>query len=295
MRMDVPKGRVNYEPNTLGPDTPRETPAGFATFPEPADGPKLRERPESFADHYSHARLFWLSMTQPEKQHIVSAFAFELAKVSTIPVRCRVLGRLKLVHEDLCAAVEAALGMEGQAETLKPAVPATTMKPSKALSLIAKVSPTIKGRKIGVLVTDGADAKILKAVQDAAQDEGAMVEIVAPKIGGAKLANGSMLAAHHTISGGPSVLFDAVVLLLSGDGVKLLLREAAAVAWVHDAFSHLKVIGHVAAAKPLMDRAGVEPDDGIVALEGTGATKAFIAAAKQHRIWDREPKLRSPG
>lgn len=295
MRMDVPKGRVNYEPNSLGPDTPRETPAGFATFPELADGPKLRERPESFADHYSHARLFWLSMTQPEKQHIVSAFAFELAKVSTIPVRCRVLGRLKLVHEDLCAGVEAALGMEGQAETLKPAVPATTMKPSKALSLIAKASPTIKGRKIGVLVTDGADAKVLKAVQDAAHDEGAMVEIVAPKIGGAKMANGSIVAPHHTISGGPSVLFDAVVLLLSADGVKLLMREAAAVAWVHDAFSHLKVIGHVAAAKPLMDKAGVEPDDGIVALEGTGGTKAFIAAAKQHRIWDREPKLRSPG
>jgi len=295
MRMDVPKGRVNYEPNSLGPDTPRETPAGFATFPEPADGPKLRERPESFADHYSHARLFWLSMTKPEQMHIVSAFAFELAKVSTIPVRCRVLGRLKLVHEDLCAGVEAALGMEGQAEKLKPAVPATTMKPSKALSLIAKAAPTIKGRKIGVLVTDGADAKILKAVQDAAQDEGAMVEIVAPKIGGAKMANGSMVAAHHTISGGPSVLFDAVVLLLSADGVKQLVREAAAVAWVHDAFSHLKVIGHVAAAKPLMDKAGVEPDDGIVALEGTSGTKAFIAAAKQHRIWDREPKLRSPG
>ncbi|MBS4044855.1 MAG: catalase [Alphaproteobacteria bacterium] len=295
MRMDVPKGRVNYEPNSLGPDTPRETPAGFATFPEPADGPKLRERPESFADHYSHARLFWLSMTKPEQMHIVSAFAFELAKVSTIPVRCRVLGRLKLVHEDLCAGVEAALGMEGQAETLKPAVPATTMKPSKALSLIAKAPPTIKGRKIGVLVTDGADAKILKAVQDAAQDEGAMVEIIAPKIGGAKMANGSMVAAHHTISGGPSVLFDAVVLLLSAEGVKQLVREAAAVAWVHDAFSHLKVISHVAAAKPLMDKAGVEPDDGIVALEGTGGTKAFIAAAKQHRIWDREPKLRSPG
>ena len=100
---------------------------------------------------------------------------------------------------------------------------------------------------------------------------------------------------HHTISGGPSVLFDAVVLLPSADGVKKLVREAGAVAWVHDAFSHLKVIGHVAAAKALMDKAGVEADDGIVALEGSGGTKAFIAAAKQHRIWEREPTLRSPG
>ncbi|QDO99040.1 catalase [Ferrovibrio terrae] len=295
MRMAVAKGRVNYEPNSLGADTPRETPTGFASFPEPSDGPKLRQRPESFADHYSHARLFWLSMTRPEQQHIVSAFAFELAKVETIAIRRRVLGRLKLVHADLCNGVEAALGMEGEAETLQPAVAAKTMKISKALSLIAKAQPTIKGRKIGVLVTDGADAKLLKAVQDAAHGEGAMVEIVAPKIGGTKLGNGSTVVANHTISGGPSVLFDAVVLLPSADGVKKLVREAGAVAWVHDAFSHLKVIGNVAAAKPLMDKAGVEPDDGIVALEGAGGTKAFIAAAKQHRIWDREPKLRSPG
>jgi catalase len=132
-------------------------------------------------------------------------------------------------------------------------------------------------------------------VQDAAQTEGAMVEIVAPKIGGTQMGNGSTVTAHHTISGGPSVLFDAVVLLPSADGVKKLVREAAAVAWVHDAFSHLKVIGHVAAAKPLMDKAGVEADDGIVALEGSGGTKAFTAAAKEHRIWEREPKLRSPG
>lgn len=295
-RMDVAKGRVNYEPNSLDPDSPREHPtAGFNTFPEPGEGGKLRQRPESFADHYSHARLFWLSMTPPEQTHIVSAFAFELAKVETIAVRRRMLGRLKLVHKDLCAGVEAALGMEGQAEDLTPAVPAKTMKPSPALSILAKAPPTIKGRKIGVLVTDGADAKVLKAVQDAAHGEGAMVEIIAPKIGGARMANGSTVAAHHTISGGPSVLFDAVVLLPSADGVKQLLREAGAVAWVHDAFSHLKVIGNVASAKSLMDKAGVEKDDGIVALEGTGGVKAFIAVAKQQRIWAREPKLRSPG
>ncbi|WP_341894071.1 catalase [Ferrovibrio terrae] len=295
-RMAVPQGRVNYEPNSLDPDSPREHPtAGFNTFPEPAEGGKLRQRPESFADHYSHARLFWLSMTKPEQTHIVSAFAFELAKVGTISIRTRMLGRLKLVHKDLCAGVEAALGMEGQADTLTPAVPAKTMQPSPALSLIAKAPPTIKGRKIGVLVTDGTDAKLLAAVQKAVDGEGALVEIVAPKIGGAKLSDGKTLVAHHTISGGPSVLFDAVVVLPSADGVKALVREAGAVAWVHDAFSHLKVIGHVAAAKPLLVKAGVEADDGVVSLDTSSGAKAFIAAAKQHRIWDREPKLRSPG
>src|SRR5262249_806518 len=103
-RMDVAKGRVNYEPNSLdGGEGPREChTTGFMSFPEAMESPKLRQRPESFADHYSQARQFWLSMTKPEQRHIVSAFAFELAKVETMAIRTRVLGRLKLVHADLC-------------------------------------------------------------------------------------------------------------------------------------------------------------------------------------------------
>ena len=55
-----------------------------------------------------------------------------------------------------------------------------------------------------------------------------------------------------------------------------------------------RVIGTVGTASPLLERAGLEEDAGIVSVEGTRGVGAFIAAAKNGRIWDREPTLRSP-
>jgi catalase len=295
-RMAVARGRTAYEPNSLDEGGPREDPrSGFSSHAEAMEGTKLRQRPESFADHYSQARQFWLSMTEPEQRHIVSAFAFELGKVQTMAVRTRMLGRLKLVHGDLCAGVEGALGMEGMADTLTPAVAPRTLKPSPALSIVQKAQPTLQGRKLGILVTDDSDAGLVAELRKAAKAEGAAIEIVAPKIGGVVLDDGSALPADHALSGAPSVMFDAVAVLVSEEGCDMLLNEAAAIDWLRDAFGHLKVIGHVSAAGPLLDKAAIEPDAGVVGLEGRGAVKAFIAAARQQRIWDREPGVRSPG
>jgi catalase len=117
-RQQVAKGRVAYEPNSLDPTGPRENPVlGFRTFAANTStnehGDKLRIRPESFADHYSQARLFFRSMSEPEQRHIISAFAFELGKVETVAVRKRMLGHLMIIDEALGNGVEAALGMEG--------------------------------------------------------------------------------------------------------------------------------------------------------------------------------------
>ncbi|MCX7354700.1 MAG: catalase [Alphaproteobacteria bacterium] len=297
-RMQVPKGRVAYEPNSLDNGGPRGCPVhGFTSFPEPMRGEKVRERSPTFADHYTQARLFWNSMTEPEKRHIASAFAFELAKVETIAIRTRMLGHLVNIDTDLHARVETTLGMEGQADKIQPAAQPKTMKPSPALSLIAKAPATIKGRTVGILITDGTDAKLLAALRKAVEAEGAAVQIVAPKVGGAKLSDGKRIPADHALAGGPSVLFDAVALLPSDEGTDALLSEAAAIDWLRDAFGHLKAIGHVPAADALFDKAGVatEADDGTVSLAGSGGIKAFVAAAKKHRIWDREPGLRAAG
>ncbi len=294
MRMGNPKGRVSYEPNSLSPTGPREdAAAGFATVPQSAHGEKQRVRPESFADHFSQARQFWTSMTAPEKGHIVSAFAFELAKVETIAIRTRMLGNLTHVATDLADRVAAALGMEGQADATKPAAPAKDLPASPSLSLIAKAPKSIKGRKLGVLITDGADDALLAAIGAAAKAEGAKVQLVAPKVGGVKTAGGQKLPADHALAGAPSVLFDAVLLVVSDAGAKQLLGEAAAVDWVRMAYGHLKVIGHVAAAKPLLDAALVTADAGVLAVDAK-TLAPFITAAKQHRIWDREPKVRTP-
>jgi catalase len=291
-RMEVNTGRVNYEPNSLGAgDTPRESPTqGFQTFAGADIGNKLRERSETFADHYSQARLFFRSQSKPEQRHIIGAFTFELGKVETLAIRKKMLGHLLLIDKDLGNAVAEKLGMEGEADSITPARKPIDLPASDALSIIKKWEPTLSGRKVGVLVTDGADATVVNALVKAIEKEGAVAAIVAPKAAGAKLKGGTLLPADQALRGAPSVVFDHVAMVVSAEGAAALLKQAEAINWIRDAFGHLKVIGTTAEAKPLLDKAAVEPDAGVVDLKA-GAAK-FIAAAKQGRIWDREPKLR---
>jgi catalase len=292
-RMDVNKGQVAYEPNSLDPAGPRESPTrGFASFPSPEEGPKLRERSDTFNDHYSQARLFFRSQSEPEQRHIISAYAFELGKVATLAIRRRVLGHLMIVDKALGNAVAEKLGMDGEADTITPARKPIDLDPSDALSMVKKFKPTLKGRKVAVLVTDGADKSLFDSLKSAVEKEGAMLQVVAPKAAGAKLKGGAMLKADHALPGAPSSLFDAVAIIVSEEGAGMLARQAAAVDWVRDAFGHLKAIAYNDAASPLIDRAGIEEDEGTVALGNTASIRDFIKAAKSGRIWDREPKVR---
>jgi catalase len=293
-QMEVPKGRVAYEPNTLAPEAPRECPMhGFRTAPEPVSEVKIRKRSETFADHYSQARQFYRSLTEPEQTHIAIALAFELARVEFKAIRQKMLGHLQLIDPALHNAVADALGMSGQTETITPAVPPKDLPASPSLSLLAKAPATLKGRKAGVLITDGFSAALLQTLLAAFKKAGASVAIIAPKIGGATGDDGVLVEADFALSGGPSFLFDTVALLVSEDGVKPLLTEAAAVNWVRDAFGHLKVIGFVPAAKPLLDAASVVLDEGLVALDSKKQTAHFIETAAKGRRWEREPTLRS--
>jgi len=294
MQMQVPKGRANYEPNSLaeaGEDGgPREDPkGGFRTAPMPMDGTKVRLRAESFADHYSQARLFYRSQTDIEQAHLASALVFELSKCSFDHVRQRILANLQNVDADLAARV--AFGLNAELPT--PSVPAAKpqdMDPSPALRIVGKYPDSLKGRSVGILVTDGADGAIVGAVRKAAEAEGASVKIVAPRIGGVKLRDGKPLAADGQLAGTPSVIFDAVALVVSDAGCAQLVGDSAAIDFVHNAFVHLKAIGFTAEAQPLLDKAGVAADAGIVDL-GSGAD-AFLPPART-RQWDREPKVRA--
>ena len=294
-QMQVPKGRVNYEPNSLDPNALRENPAmGFTSFPEEMSEAKIRKRAETFADHYSQARLFFRSMTEPEQKHIVSALGFELGKLEHSHVRSRMLGHLTNIDSNLHQQVEEALGAKGKAEEIQPAVPPRDLKESPALSLIKKAPATLQGRKLGVLVTDGFEASLLAALRGAAKKENAQAVVIAPKVGGAKDDAGKMTPADFAISAAPSIFFDALAILASEEEADYLSTQAAAVDWVRDAFGHLKVIGHTAGVQPLFDRAGVEPDLGIIELGDKESVGNFIKTAKKGRIWSREPKLRSP-
>jgi catalase len=292
MQMTVPKGRVNYSPSSLQQDTPRQDPhRGLGSFPQPMEGNKLRIRAESFADHFSQARQFFYSQTEPEQNHIVAAFIFELSKVDTTAVRERLVGQLANVDAKIAERVATGLGMQGKIHPIATTVKARTdLAASPALSILAKAIKTLEGRKIGCLVADGTDAAVVTSLTKAAKKMKAQVAIIAPKRGGAIAAGGELIEADLQLAGGSSVLFDAVFVAAAGEGVKTLLREAAAVSWVHDAFAHCKVIGSTTDGQELLDAAGVIPDKGV--LTG-GSPSEFLTAAAQGRIWEREPKVRA--
>ncbi|MFL5287850.1 MAG: catalase, partial [Rhodopila sp.] len=248
MAMYNPKGRANYEPNSWGPAQggPRESREhGFRSFPEQVSGEKRRIRAELFADHYSQARQFYLSQTEVEQTHIKDAFVFELSKVETSAIRARVVSHLLNVDETLAKKVADGIGLPEMPAAAEPARPVVkALQPSPALSIIGNAPNTFKGRKIGVLVTDGANADLLKGVMEAAKAEGAMLEFVAPKVGGFTCSAGKKHEAQQKVNGGPSVLYDAVVVIPSAEGAAMLTREATAKDFVSDAYAHAKFIGY---------------------------------------------------
>jgi catalase len=291
MAMRNPVGRVNYQPNSFG-EGPRESPQhGFRSFAEAEEGQKVRLRAESFADHYSQARQFFNSQTAPEQKHIAMALSFELSKVETTVIRERMVSHLLNIDEGLAETVADKLGMKQLPKPADAAVaPRDDLEPSPALSIIRNGPDSFAGRKVGVLVSPGADAALLKNLQAAIEKEGAVMEVIAPKVGGVEAADGSFIAAKHMIDGGPSVLFDAVALILSEEGAERLTGEAAARDFVADAFAHCKFIGFTSGAVPLLQKAGVDPeaDEGMIDLGGPNAVAGFVESCRKLRLWSRE-------
>lgn len=291
-----PKGRANYEPNSWGAEGgPRESPErGFRSYAAEAEGPKVRLRPESFADHYSQARQFYLSQAPIEQKHLEDALVFELSKVERPDIRARMVSHLLNIDGDLATRVAGGLGLTEAPEPAQAAQPTRDdLQPSPALSIVTRNPGSLKGRKLGVLLTDGADAKLYEALTKAAAKAGAVVEVIAPKIAGATLSDGTLVPAKQKIDGGPSVLFDVVAILASAAGAGLLARDGAAKDFVSDAFAHCKFIGYSPEAELLLEKAGVagDLDEACARLGGGDDAKAFIEASAQLRFWPRELKV----
>ncbi len=292
MRMALQPGRVSYQPSMLDQDGPREDPVhGYRSFPAPEAGDTLRARSATFADHYSQARQFFISQTKPEQDHIVAAITFELSKVETKAVRSRVLSRLANIDAGLASRIAEGLGMKDAIQPAPAACAPKDLPASPALSILAKAKPTFQGRVVGCLVSDGADPAVVNALKAAVVKAGGQMKIVAPKVGGVAGSDGKMIEADFQLAGGPSVLFDAVALVIGANGAPALMKEAAARNFVTDAFAHLKVIGHTPSADGLLKLAGANPDKGMVEL-GPDGPAAFVELAKQGRVWAREPMTR---
>ncbi|WP_232493279.1 catalase [Novosphingobium kaempferiae] len=294
MAMRNPTGRVNYEPNSWG--GPRAAPTGgYRHFAAEETGRKAQVRAATFADHYSQARQFFISQTPIEQKHIGDALVFELSKCERVDLRERIVSHLRNIDETLATVVAGGLGLPKLPKAFAAPVPTRTdLAPSDALSIVKQGPDSFAGRKLGILVTDEAPAAIVKALVSAVEKLPAVYEIVTPRVAGATLDDGTVIEGKQKIDGAPSVLYDAVALVVSDDGATMLAKDKTAKDFVNDAFAHGKFIAYTPQALPLMERAGIAPEDhdeGLVALDKAAAAKGFLDTCSALRLWDRELKV----
>ena len=301
-RQSIPRGRVAYEPNSLGGGCPFQAgKLGFMSFPEPIEGDKLRGKPEKFADHYTQATLFYNSQTAVEQNHIVEAFRFELTKVQTPAVRSRMVAGLLNVDRDLASRVAQGLGID-----LPEPLPRVLAKPTKpevtssgALSLFSRPGDgSIRTRKVALIVTDGVDGSELQSIYDALTDQGALAVYVGHRLGAVQSSSGEPIEVEITLETAPAVLFDALVLPSGKTAIEMLGNSGQAMEFLKLQYRHCKPILALEGASALLEGANISPrlpdgndDPGLLIVEDEDAatvTDAFVRAIARHRHFERQ-------
>lgn len=297
----IHRGRVNYEPNSLAGGCPFQAGArGFVSFPEPVHEDKLRGKPERFAEHYAQATLFYESQTPWEQAHIVSAFRFELSKLTVPAIRTRVLAQLRNVSEDLAGQVAEGLGMslpDPLPKALENPQPAEVTR-SAALSLTARPgNGDIRARQVAFLVADGVDGAPLKALHTMLTEAGAAPRFVGPRLGAYTTSEGDTIDADATLENSPSMLFDAIVLPAGAKGVTALGVLGQTTEYVMNQFRHNKPMLALGGSSVLLENAGIPVTRkeklaslGVLVFENGGEepARAFMAALARHRFPERE-------
>jgi len=224
-RMGI-SGKANYEPNSINNNWPRETPpakkdGGFTTHAQPLSGEKVRVRSESFNDYYSQPRLFWLSQTKTEQDHIVGGFSFELGKVVRPWIRERVVDQLTYIDQQLAARVAENVGLVLTDEQLAHPIPKDVngLKKDAALSLYGEKEHPYKSRQIALLVADGGCGDSVAKITAELNGLGIHTKIFAPRLGKIKTLQGKEVNADGTIEGNPSVLVDGVIVVTGKESI----------------------------------------------------------------------------
>ncbi|MFJ2286733.1 catalase HPII [Pseudomonas iridis] len=298
-RTTIDKGRASYEPNSIDGGWPKETPpaaqdGGFESYPERIDAAKIRQRSQSFSDHFSQATLFFNSMSEHEKEHIIAAYSFELGKVEREFIRAREVNEiLANIDLELAKRVAENLGLpastKGTVEARK-----TSFDHSPALSQANLLPENIKTRKVAILAANGVDGAAIDAMKKALAAEGAHAKLLGPTSAPVKTADGKSLPVDASMEGMPSVIFDAVFVPGGAASIKALSGDGVALHYVLEAYKHLKAIALHGEAKQLLDALKLEADAGLLEGKDVGAlTKPFFAAIGQHRVWAREPKAKA--
>lgn len=331
MRQTINKGRTSYDPNNLRGGCPFQAGmdmSGFTSYAEKIDAQKVRARSASFFDHFSQARLFFNSQTEPEQKHIIRALRFELGKVETPPIRERMLFLLAQIDATLADKVAEGLGVsvptaldtpmnmnvpaDGDPQAFQPQEATQAIDTSPTLSMVENPNfpkDNIKTRKIAFLVADGFDDAAVTEVKQALMTAGAMAFTVAPRLGVLTGANGEIIKADFSFLTGSSVLFDAIYIPGGEASVTALKAQTDAINFLVEAYQHCKPIAASGEGVELLENAGLvktadsdaspegaESDalSGIVISRNTGNAgigATFIEAIAQHRYWEREPVL----
>lgn len=323
MRQEINVGKTHYSPNSLNDNYPvqaKESEGGFVSYYERIEAHKVRERSESFADHFSQAALFFNSQTPVEQNHIINALRFELSKVETIAIRERMLGLLNQVNTTLAKKVAEGLGLAVPAEPEKPMNKGVGAdadqkkhepKPldksyelSDALSMVKNptVTNTIETRQVAFLCQEGVNEKSLNALKDALESKGASVKIGAPNAGSIKTDTGNEIKADFAFFSSSSVLFDAVYVPSSKNN-DALAENSNILEFINNAYRHCKVIGFDSGLENLISKTaiGTKPDmqksnaaPGVIINNGTPKqfTDSFTSFLGQHRIWEREAQIK---
>lgn len=324
MRQTINKGKSSYHPNSLGGGCPFQAgkmDGGFTSYPERIDAHKIRERSESFFDHFSQAKLFFNSQSDAEKDHIIDAFSFELGKVQTVAVRERMLRILTHVDKGLAEQVAYALGLhipKDSEELLNQSIPAdadpvryqpvdkeSAIASSDALSMAGTVKDTIRTRQIAILAADGVEADSVNIVRSTLLKEGAVVEIIAPRQGFIVAENDEQIPVTHSFLTTASVFYDAVYVPAGTNSVASLEADPDAIHFLNEAFKHCKAIAADQQAmqvleatyfgKKIPEDAGTREEEGIVINDKLEQlTRKFIKAIAQHRFWEREKSRKVP-
>jgi catalase len=294
-RQAIHRGRVSYEPNSLGGGCPFQAgAAGFVPFPEPVTQDEVRGKAEKFAEHFNQATLFFESQSAPEKAHIIAAYRFELSKVTVPAVRQRILSMLRNVSGELAQGVAEGLGMN-----LPEPMPRAIAKPPKpevrvspALSMTAYPGDGIRTRKVAIVVANGVVGEGVAAIQAALREAGAEGRLVGPRIGPFTTAEGDVMEAAASLENEPSVLFDALVLADGAEAVATLAGMGQMAEFIRDQYRHCKTILALGAASGLLTQAGIaqdRKDEGVLLAEsGKAAVGPFLKALTRHRHFARE-------
>lgn len=312
MRQQIIKGKVSYEPNSIGGGCPFQammSEGGFTSHQERVSGTKIRARNESFVDHYSQAKLFYNSQTDHEKTHLQNALIFELSKVTIPEIRERMVGQLNFIDKSLAQKVAAKVGVEvKELEFPNKSLPADSnpvdlqseereahTRASEALSMANTVKNTIQGRKIGFIIADGADFGTINDLKNKLESENAVVEIIAPSLAPVKTDSGSALTPKHSLTSTASVCFDALFIGAGEDSAKELMKadnKHKVLQFINEAYKHCKAIYFDEGTEALYKNSNVglrkHEDSAIVTWEDPEPDSKFIQAIASHRVWELE-------